>query len=95
MNDENLNNTAEMFKALAHPVRLKIVMGLMHKENCNVSTMVEKLGISQPNVSQHLNILKHAGVIENFRKGGFVCYKLSNDYVKEIIKLLEGKECSG
>ena len=50
----NIEEYAEILKALGHPVRLKIVCGLMRKDNCSVNIMAEKLNISQPVVSQHL-----------------------------------------
>ena len=79
---------SEIFKALAHPLRVQIVAGLIKKNECNVSTMVEKLGVPQPTVSQHLNILKSHGIIEGFRKGNQICYKVTNDQVKKIFELL-------
>lgn len=84
---------SEIFKALAHPVRLKIACGLMKKDECCVSLMVEKLGISQPTVSQHLNILKAAKIIEGYRKGNQICYKLTNEKVKNLIKSMEVDLC--
>lgn len=84
---------AEMFKALAHPIRLKIVCGLAKKEECNVSLMVEKLGVSQPTVSQHLNILKNARIITGYKKGTQVCYKVTDEIAKKIVCVLEGELC--
>lgn len=80
---------AEIFKALAHPIRLKIVCGLMKKDECNVSIMVEKLGVAQPTVSQHLNILKNAGVITGYKKGTQVCYRITDEKTKKIVETLE------
>lgn len=80
---------AEIFKALAHPIRLKIVCGLIKKEQCNVTIMVDKLGLPQPTVSQHLNILKNAGIIEGFRKGTQICYKVTCEETRKIIENLE------
>lgn len=84
---------AEIFKALAHPIRLKIVCGLIKKQECNVSVMVEKLGIPQPTVSQYLNILKNADIIEGFRKGTQICYRVTNKTVIKIVKTLESELC--
>lgn len=84
---------AEMFKALAHPIRLKIVCGLAKKEECNVSLMVKKLGVSQPTVSQHLNILKNARIITGYKKGTQVCYKVTDEIAKKIVGVLEGELC--
>ena len=84
---------SQIFKALAHPLRLQIACGLIMKDECNVSKMVEKLGVSQPMVSQHLNIMKNAGIIENQRKGTQVCYRVVNEKVKSIIKSMEINLC--
>ncbi len=79
----------DVFKALACDVRLKIVRGLCTNKGCTVCKMAEKLGISQPNVSQHLNILKKAGVITGERKGNEICYKVTNPMVVEFVKVME------
>ena len=84
---------AEIFKALAHPIRLRIACGLMRKDEFNVSIMVEKLGVPQPTVSQHLNILKNAGIITGYRKGTQICYKITDEKTKNIIKTLEVELC--
>ena len=84
---------AEIFKALAHPIRLKIVCGLSKKDECNVNEMCEKLGIAQPTVSQHLNILKNADIVTGYRDGNKVCYRLENDFVMKMIKNLEVDLC--
>lgn len=80
--------TAEIFKALGHPLRLQITQGLMKKDNCNVSKMVENLGVAQPKISQHISILKNAGIIEGYRKGNIICYKLVNEQVRAVIHSL-------
>lgn len=85
----NLENTVNIFKALANETRLKIVIGLLEKNECNVTLMAEKLGLAQSNVSQHLGILKNAGVIEGYRKGTQICYRVTSDLVVKIVKNLE------
>lgn len=54
---------AQLLKAMGHPVRFCIVEGLADGEQ-NVVTMVDCKGVPQPTVSQHINILKSAGIIE-------------------------------
>ena len=63
---------AEMLKALAHPVRLRIVRGLLQCGCRNVSCMERATGQSQSAISQHLNRLRHAGVLECARSGNEV-----------------------
>lgn len=88
-----MEELSEIFKALAHPIRLKLVCGLMKKDECNVTVMVEKLGVPQPTVSQHLNVLKNAGVITGYKKGTQICYKVTNETVRKIVKILEPNIC--
>ncbi|HBG50103.1 MAG TPA: ArsR family transcriptional regulator [Cyanobacteria bacterium UBA9971] len=83
---------SEIFKALSHPIRLKIVCGLIQKKECNVTKMVTHLNMPQPNVSQHINILKNADIIEGYRKGNEICYRVTNKIVEKIIESLEMKE---
>lgn len=85
----NFDETAAIFKALAHPIRVKIVAGLIKKEECNVTKMVENLQIPQPTVSQHLNILKSQGVIKGFRKANQICYRVVDEDVIKIFKAIE------
>lgn len=89
----DINEYAEILKALGHPVRLKIVCGLMNKDECSVNIMAEKLNISQPVVSQHLNVLKNAGIIAGYRRMNRVYYRLENNKVREIIKILGEEVC--
>lgn len=86
---KDVENLAAIFKALSSETRLKIVMGLLEKKECNVNLMAEKLGIPQPNVSQHLAILKNHGIIEGYRKGTQICYRVIDKQTEEIIKAIK------
>ncbi|TCK03908.1 ArsR/SmtB family transcription factor [Phorcysia thermohydrogeniphila] len=78
---------AEVLKALGHPTRVKIIKFLADGEKC-VKEIWQELGIPQPTVSQHINILKSAGII-SFRKDGVkTCYRVEEPKAVEIIKLL-------
>lgn len=85
----DVEKTAEIFKALSCTTRLKIVVGLIEKNECNVNKMAEGLNLPQPNVSQHLSVLKNAEIIEGYRKGNQICYKVTNEFVTEIVKNME------
>ncbi|HEY3423190.1 MAG TPA: metalloregulator ArsR/SmtB family transcription factor [Negativicutes bacterium] len=88
---KNYIQKSETLKAIAHPVRLCIVRGLIDNQ-CNVSQMQECLNIPQSTVSQHLAKLKSAGIIEGERNGLEVCYKVVNKQVKDIIALMFTEE---
>ena len=89
----DINYYTQIFKVLSHPVRLKIAYGLLHKENCNVLVMAEKLGLKQPVVSQHLAIMKKAKILDNRRDGVKICYFLADENVKKIISSIGDDLC--
>lgn len=79
---------ADMLKALAHPVRLCIIKGLLDKGECNVTHMQSCLNTPQSTVSQHLQKLKAAGVIMGKRKGLEVYYSVCDSKVADLIHVL-------
>lgn len=81
------NAKSEILKAIAHPVRLCIVKGLMENQ-CNVTKIQECLGLPQSTVSMHLSKLKAARIIEGERSGLEICYKVVDEDVKAVIKAL-------
>lgn len=80
---------AEIFKALGHPIRLKIVYGLLKVGGCNVKNMQECLGLHQATVSQHLIHLKSRGIITSTRQGLEMIYKVTNPWAKCVIDNIE------
>lgn len=78
---------SEILKALGHPIRFCIVEGLMPGGQ-NVLTMVDCTGVPQPTVSQHLNILKAARIIEGERIGNQVHYTVISEEARKIITAL-------
>jgi len=90
MEDEELEILSLVFKALSHPTRLKIVFMLYLAENHKicVSDIVEALDLPQPNISQHLFILRSAGIVSCERHKNFVCYQLNDGFPKKIVELI-------
>ncbi len=76
--------TAEVFKALGDATRLKILKEIACRRNhvC-VMKIAEKVGISQPAVSQHLKTLKNAGIVEADRHGFYVHYRIKKECLDE------------
>ncbi len=85
---QQYSEITEKFKALAHPARLKIMANLMERECC-VGDMQKCLSLSQPNVSQHLGVLKEAGIIVGRREKNKICYKISDNRVRNILKTFD------
>ncbi|MFP4015191.1 MAG: ArsR/SmtB family transcription factor, partial [Chitinispirillaceae bacterium] len=70
------------------PIRLCITTGLLSGQH-NVSEMVECTGIAQPTISQHINVLKAAGIIEGVREGNQILYSVVSRQAEKIVKSLE------
>ena len=82
--------TCETLKALAHPARLKIVVGLL-KDECNVARIQKVLKLPQSTVSQHLRILKNADIIRGRREGTKTCYRVIDARVRKIVEIIKRK----
>ena len=74
MNDQLL---ADRLKALAHPARLAILRVLANRGRCVCGEVVEVMPLAQATVSQHLKILRDAGLIEAECDGAATCYMLN------------------
>jgi len=78
---------SELLKAIAHPARMEMLVRLK-VDGCNVSEIQKNLGLPQSTISQHLRILKNAGILSSRREGTKVCYTIEKKEVLEIIQLL-------
>jgi len=88
-NDYNkYQRKAEILKVLAHPVRLCIVRGLMESGECNVSHMQLCLDAPQSTISQHLQKLRAAGILDSRRSGLEIYYCIRNKAVEELIRVI-------
>ena len=74
----------EIFKALADPTRLKILECIENGEKC-ICEIIPYTGKSQPNVSQHLKVMKHAGIINERKDGTRIMIKVSDNKIFKII----------
>ena len=78
---------AELLKAIAHPTRLKILDELKGGKKC-VTDIKELIDVSQPNLSQHLKILRQAEVIAYKEEGNRRCYYLVKKNISSALTLL-------
>ena len=86
---QNFDREAEILKVMGHPVRLKIVAGLM-SQSCNVKKIWECLGLPQATVSQHLALLKNKGIIAGRREGTEVHYQVTSESACQVVRALLG-----
>jgi len=85
---ENLNSEfAKIGKALSSPKRLQIIE-LLHQCPKSVETLAENTEMTLANTSQHLQVLRAAGLVESSRNGTFMIYNLSGPLVHELITLV-------
>ncbi|MED1287642.1 MULTISPECIES: ArsR/SmtB family transcription factor [Bacillus cereus group] len=84
----NYEKNAEVLKTLAHPIRIKILKELITRGACNVTQIVDILGIPQSTVSQHLSKMKSQKLIMNDRKGLEVYYSAQNKTINSIVEIL-------
>ena len=78
------NDSALILKALSHPTRLRIVNLIRENKPC-VKGIEEALGLAQPNISQHLSLLRNIGIVEAEREGNQVCYRIKNPVVLKLL----------
>lgn len=83
-----MDQTVQMFKALADETRLKILIILSRRRIC-AKGIAKHLDISEAAVSQHIKILKEAGIIVGVKVGYYVHYDLQEPILLELMKFIE------
>jgi ArsR family transcriptional regulator len=79
---------AEVLKAVAHPLRLRIV-ALLCQGEAHVTALVDALGAPQPLVSQQLRILRAQGLVAASREDGFAWYRLAEPALRDLVCCME------
>ena len=80
----SMTAAGDLLRALAAPVRIAIVLELREADRC-VHELVDTLGVAQPLISQHLRVLKAAGVVHGERHGREVVYRLVDEHLAHIV----------
>ncbi len=88
--DRALQYVAKYFKALAEPMRLKVLNALQDGEK-NVSQLTEMSGGTQANVSKHLSLLAQYGLVKRESRGNCVYYSIADPSVYELCDLVCGQ----
>lgn len=89
--DESIAATA---RALGHPARIRIVRLLLERDRCIGGDIVHEIGLAQSTVSEHLRILKEAGIVVGEIERPRVCYSLSSERLAELSALIaEVRSC--
>ena len=90
---QNIREAAEAMKAMAHPLRMKILC-LVGNNELMVQEIVDGVGTSQSNVSQHLAILKERGLLASRREANKVLYRIEDPRILKMIALTREIFCS-
>jgi ArsR family transcriptional regulator len=71
-------------RALAHPVRLGMMRQLAERPETCACDFTDVFAVSQPTISQHLKVLREAGLVRTRRKGTQICYSIDNDTLRTL-----------
>ncbi|MDH5784366.1 MAG: metalloregulator ArsR/SmtB family transcription factor [Chromatiales bacterium] len=91
--DEDIERASRSLKAMSHPLRLKILCTLGDQE-VSVQDIVERVGTSQSNISQHLAILRDKGILSSRKDANRVFYKVVDNRTLQLIGMMRNVFCT-
>lgn len=91
--DEDIERASRSLKAMAHPLRLKILCTLGDRE-ISVQEIVEEVGTSQSNISQHLAILRDKGILASRKDANRVYYRVGDARTLRLISMMRDVFCT-
>lgn len=75
---------AALAKVLSHPARVAILQYISKQESCICGDIVDEIGLSQPTISQHLQVIRQAGLLKGTFEGKSICYCLDIERFREL-----------
>ena len=91
--DADIERASRSLKAMSHPLRLKILCTL-GAEEVSVQDIVEHVGTSQSNISQHLAILRDKGILASRKDANRVFYRVSDSRTLQLISMMREVFCT-
>lgn len=91
--EEDIDRASRSLKAMSHPLRLKILCTLKDKE-VSVQDIVDSVGTSQSNISQHLAILRDKGILASRKDANRVFYRVGDARTLRLIGMMQEVFCS-
>ncbi|MEM7401631.1 MAG: metalloregulator ArsR/SmtB family transcription factor [Pseudomonadota bacterium] len=91
--EEDIETASRSLKAMSHPLRLKILCVLGDQE-VSVQDIVENVGTSQSNISQHLAILRDKGILASRKDANRVYYRVGDERTLSLINMMQQVFCS-
>lgn len=89
INTEKLQVSSEVLRALAHPLRMKILEFIDKHKTINVNKIYNTLKLEQSITSQHLRILRLAGIVITHREGKFIHYSIDYSKIQNVLKAVD------
>ncbi len=93
VDDNDIERASRSLKAMSHPLRLKILCTLGDQE-VSVQEIVEQVGTSQSNISQHLAILRDKGILASRKDANRVFYRVSDSRTLLLIGMMRNVFCT-
>ncbi|MDD5277210.1 MAG: metalloregulator ArsR/SmtB family transcription factor [Methylovulum sp.] len=90
--DSDITKAARCLKAMSHPLRLKILC-VLGNHSISVQDIVEQVGTSQSNVSQHLSILREKNILGCKKEANKVYYFIDDERMLQLIKMMRDVFC--
>ena len=91
-NDVDIDRASRSLKAMSHPLRLKILCVLGNKE-LSVQQIVDAVGTSQSNISQHLSTLRDRGILDSYKEANRVFYMVGDNRTLKLIGMMKEVFC--
>ncbi len=85
---DQLTNSSDLMRALAHPLRLKILEFIDRHDVINVNKIYNTMMIEQSITSQHLKILKSVGIVDNNKEGKFNHYQIDYEKLSKVVQAI-------
>ena len=86
---DNLQLSSEILRALAHPLRLKILQFIDQNDTINVNKIYNTLKLEQSITSQHLRILRSAGLVDTEKEGKYRHYHINYARIQQVLKAIK------
>ena len=83
LSKEKIRSSYDVFRALSHAKRLAMLAFIDREKLVNVNTIYTNLGLEQSVTSQHLRVLRKAGLVKTVRQGKFILYSIDYDRIEE------------
>lgn len=90
--DEDIDRASRSLKAMSHPLRLKILCVLGESE-LSVQQIVDAVGTSQSNISQHLSTLRDRGILDSYKDANRVFYMVGDSRTLKLISMMKEVFC--